>query len=414
MKNYKDRIQKMMGEIKKSQIIEGRIKYDEQHPEKMLPKLEEDLRNRNHSLGDHPIFPESDEFNFEEKLMAEHFTNIVREVKRHFNTNSIDNLEIMQNTPSLISECMKIESSNRKTLEELAIKMVREEYDIPEDMVEIEAKLVNEVNDKALKLNPTPITIDEMEFDSHDDIQNVNGEVYKRRFINALNQGAAMRTNHMFHMVDEELTKIDPTLPTKYGKMMAASEYMYYVMDNVDNSPNKVGGIVKLEIPTTENKLPKISAEALVFPVLIHELVKGVMELLSSHGLPENPKMREYVLGKADYTKAEPWDMRLGPALWGKIVKAIPNDDFNLKHHLYADLASLPVNEFNSTMKEVIAGTKKGQELITEMIQNIKKDFQKEDFDRVMDERRQRIETTNKDIIDNPDDLDDFWKELGI
>lgn len=413
---YKKLISDMLGKIKKGEPInEGRIKYDEQHSERMLPKLEQELRERKHSLGDHPIFPESDEMHFEEKIMAERFTDIVREVKRHFNVNDIDNSKIIMDMYPMVKECMEIESKNKKALEELAVRMIREEYDIPEDLVDIEAELVTEINMDGTKINTSPITIEEADFDSYEDIQNANAEVYKRRFVNALNQGAAMKTNHMYHMVDDDLTKIDPTLPTKYGKMMSAADYMYYIMDNIDTSPAVAGGLVRLELPKCQGcgQKPKVKAQALVFPVLVHELVKGVMELLASHGLPKDPKVRNYVLGKADYLKAEPWDMRLGPALWGKLTNTIPPEDFHLKHYLYSDLVQLPTEQFNETMREIMAGTNRGKQIVGEMLTEIKKDLQREDFNKSMDERRQKA-NNDSGYIDNPDELDDFWNNMGI
>lgn len=413
---YKKLIGNMLKKINNDESInEGRIKYDEQHKEKMNPKLEQELRERKHSLGDHPAFPESNEMHFEERVMAEKFTNVVREVKRHFNVDDIDNDKIILDMGSMIQECMAIESDNKEELQELAVQMVRDEYDIPEDMVEIEAKLVNNVNMEGTKLNSTPITVEEIDFDSYEDIEDVNAQVYKRRFINAMNQGAAMKTNHMYHMVDENLTKINPTLPTKYGKMMSAAEYGYYIADNIDTYPSITGGLVKLELPESHgsDKKPKIKAQAMVFPVLVHELVKGVMELLATHGLPTCPKKRNYVLNKADYLKAEPWDMRLGPVLWEKLTNTIPAEDFHLKHHLYSDLVKLPTNEFNNTMREIVAGTKRGKEIVGEMIMEIKKDLEREDFDRTMDERRQEVEN-DSGVIDDPDELDDFWGDMGI
>lgn len=411
---YKKLIQDILSKTKTDKALnESRVRYDEAHSERMLPKLERDLRERKHSLGDHPIFPESDELHFEEKIIGERFGEVIREVKRYFNTNDIDNVKIMQEMYPMIKECMKIEEKNKKELEELAIKMIRDEYNIPEDMVEIEAELTPNINMEGTKLNAIPIRVDEVDFDSHEDIAKANSEVYKRRFINAMNQGAAMKTNHMFHMVDEDLTKIDPTLPTKYGKIMSAADYMYYIVDNIDNSPAITGGIVKLELPTNENGIPKIKAQAMIFPVLIHELVKGVMELLAAHGLPKNPKIRNYVLGKADYLKAETWDMRLGPALWSKLTKLIPPEDFHLKHYLYADLCSLPVEKFNSDMREIMAGTKLGKDIVNKMLTKIKIDLQKEEFNRVMDERRQESERSSN-IIDNTDDLEDYWNQIGF
>jgi hypothetical protein len=49
----------------------------------------------------------------------------------------------------------------------------------------------------------------------------------------------------------------------------------------------------------------------MVFPVLIHELVKGVGSIISSW-FTYLSKMGKYVISKADFLSAEPWDMRIG------------------------------------------------------------------------------------------------------
>jgi hypothetical protein len=218
-----------------------------------------------------------------------------------------------------------------------------------------------------------------MEFDSHDDIENANQEVYKRRFLNAMTQGAAKKCNHMFHMVDDELTNIDPKLPNRYSKMMSAADYIYYIIPKMENSVS--GGVVRVEFPTKDNPKAKIYAQALVFPVLLHEIVKGVMELLSAHGLPKDNKLAKFVLGKADFIAAEPWDMRIGPAIWSKFTDAIDVDDFNLKHHIYCDLAKLPAKEFHTNMREILAGTKRGKKLIKDIADTVRKDIQLDEYD---------------------------------
>ena len=188
----------------------------------------------------------------------------------------------------------------------------------------------------------------------------------------------------MFHLADEELTNLDPKLPNKYAKMMSAADYMYYVMPKMEEGVS--GGVVKVDYPSAEKPKATIHAQAMVFPVLIHEIVKGVMELLSAHGLPKNKKVADYVINKADFLAAEPWDMRMGPAVWGKFTDAVPADDFGLKHHAYAHLASLPPNEFNTQMKEIMAGTKKGKKIVEDIIHHVKHDLHEEEFNNAMNE----------------------------
>jgi hypothetical protein len=108
------------------------------------------------------------------------------------------------------------------------------------------------------------------------------------------------------------------------------------------------------------------------------------MEVLSTHGLPTEENVANYVIGKADFLQAEPWDMRFGPAIWRRFCDAIPAEDFNLKHHVYADLATMEPNEFNHLMKEIIGKTKKGKMIISEMVESIKKEMEEDEFNEAM------------------------------
>jgi hypothetical protein len=393
MTNFKKIAEKALKKANTT-INEGSI-YAGGLTEKMSSQLEEELKNGNHSLKDNPILPKSDDGLFEENIIRERFNDVCRRYKRSHDADIIDKKQVILNMMPMVHETMQLEKEHIKELEKLAIKMIREEYDIDENVVEINAKLTPNISLEGTKLNPSPVTLKEMDFNNHDDIINAGNEVHKRRFLNAMIQGAAKKCNNMFHMVDDELTKMNPKLPNRYSKMMSAADYMYYVIPNMENGVT--GGVVKVDFPNKDNEKVVINAEAMVFPVLIHELVKGVMEILSSHGLPKNKKLAKYVINKADYLSAEPWDMRLGPALWERFTNNIEPDDFNIKHHIYSELVALPVNEFNYKMREILANTKEGKKIISELVSSIKDEFQQEQFNEAMKK------------IDNNNDFTDGW-----
>jgi hypothetical protein len=402
MSNYKILAQKALLLAKKKTLLNEAVLYPEGMSERMHPKLENDLIQQKHSLGKHPALPDGDEDSFEQKIMGERFNEVCRRYKRAFDIDEIDNLSLAKGMMPLVYETMALEEKHKKKLEELAIKMIREEYDMDEDVVEIIAELTPEISLEGTQLNPKPMPVEGMEFESHDDLVNANEEVYKRRFLNAMIQGAAKKCNHMFHMVDDELLEIEPKLPNRYNKMMSAADYMYYVIPKMENQIS--GGVVRVEYPTKENPKAKIHAQAMVFPVLIHEIVKGVMELLSANGLPKNKKLIEYVTNKADFLAAEPWDMRIGPALWGRFADAIDADDFKLKHHIYSELVSLPAKEFHRQMKEIMAGTKTGKKIIKTITDNIKKELQNDEFQTALNELG--IES-DIDLLD--DDIEEYF-----
>jgi hypothetical protein len=383
MSNYRKIAEKaLLKSLNKTKLNEG-VVYGENISERMHPQLEKELAERKHSLGIHPAIPEGDENNFEQKIMGKRFSEVVNRYKRAFDVDEIDTSTLMMEMMPMVHETMALESKHKKALEELAEKMIREEYDMPEDVVEIKASLSPNIVLEGTKKNPTPKSSD-YQFENHDDMVNAKEEVYKRRFLNAMIQGAAKKTNHMFHMVDDELTDMDPRLLNRYSKVMSAADYMYYVIPKMDNGTS--GGMVKITLPTPENPKAVIEAQAMIFPVLIHELVKGVMELLSAHGLPKDKKLGDYVIDKADFLAAEPWDMRIGPALWDRFTDCIDADDFHLKHQLYMELASKPVNEFNGCMREIMAGTNKGKKIVKEIMGTIKRELQEEEFNNAMNE----------------------------
>lgn len=399
----KSKMGKQVGKVKP---LNESVLYPEGINERMHPELEKDLREKRHSLSGSPILPEDQDSSFEEMVMGERFSEVVNRFKRAFECDSIDNRKLMMEMMPMVQETMELESKHRKELVELAIKMVREEYDMSEDVVEINAELTDNINIEGTKKNPKPIRV-ETEFDNHDSMVNANKEVYKRRFLNAMTQGAAKKCNHMFHMVDDELTNIEPRLANKYAKLMAAADYMYYVIPKMENGVN--GGVVRVEFPTAEKPKAIIHAQAMAFPVLIHELVKGVMELLSAHGLPEDKKIGDFVIGQADFLAAEPWDMRIGPSIWGRFTNTIDADDFNLKHHIYSELAALPVDEFNVKMREIMANTKEGKKIVKEIANRVREELTEEEYHEAMNE----INKNNSETSDGNSDSKGFdFEEL--
>ena len=399
---------KMGKKLKGVKPLNESILYPEGLSERMAPELENDLRERKHSLSGSPVLPEGHENSFEETIMGERFNEVAKRYKRAFECDSIDNNDVMRNMMPLVYETMGLETKNRKKLVELAIKMVREEYDMGEDVVEIHAELTDRINMEGTKKNPKPVTV-QMEFDNHDAMTNANKEVYKRRFLNAMTQGAAKKCNHMFHMVDDDLTNIEPRLANKYSKMMAAADYMYYIIPKMENGVN--GGVVRVQFPTASNPKAVIYAQAMVFPVLIHELVKGVMELLSAHGLPKDKKTGEFVISQADFLAAEPWDMRMGPGLWSRFTNAIEPDDFHLKHHIYSELAALPVDEFNVKMREVMANTTEGKKVIKDIVNEVNGALKEEEFNEAMNEISSYNEENSADNSDG--ESFDFEELMG-
>ena len=374
------------------------------YKERINQDLQDRLLSGEHSLKNNPSFPSGDDFI--KSIIGDRFDDVVLNVKRHFECENIDNDYIMSNMMTLVKECMQIESKHKGELERLAIELVRNEYDIPED-VEIEGELTEDIKPNEASKKGEPFTID-VDFNSHQEMEDANSEVHKRRLLNALIQGSAKKSSNLLHKNDQEITSINPLLLNKYHKLMSISHYLFYIIDQMDDGVT--GGIVNVEYPKAKGEKVKISAKGMVFPVLIHELVRGVMELLSYKGLPKDRKIRKYVTSKADYLNAEADDMRMGPKLYERFLKHIPEEDQKLKHHIYSELASLPANQFHETMREVFAGTKMGKEKITNLVEEIKKDIKRGEFEEQLNEKRNKHKESK--YISKPEELDLLLDEM--
>jgi hypothetical protein len=382
-----------------SKLNESRIKYDDNHNERMDPTLAKQLRERKHSLGNHPAFPEDDEMHFEEKMMSKRFSDVLKRFKRHHGVDEINVNEVTKGQRDLMLKIIDLEESHKDELIQKAKEMIMEDFDVDEGDLVIEADLTTDFTlnlDKTkIKMNPST----DIEFDSHDELVQANKEVYKRRMVNALIQGSAKKVNHMFNLIDEDLQDMEPVLPSLYSKLMSSADYMYMVQD--DTKPRMIGGLVNVEFPKTENDVPKIKAQAICLPVLIHEMVKGLMEVLAYHSLPKDPKIAQFVIDKADFMSAETWDMRLGPPLWEKFLDALPSDDYKLKHHVFVDLVSLPPEKFNDCFREILMGSRKGKAIVNDMLNDVKDELRDDEFDNVVD----RI---SDDEFLGPEDLDNL------
>lgn len=393
MSKYKKLAKNALNESKESKLLFENLLYEDGITERIHPKLEDDLRKNKHSLAECGAFPEGDVISYEMKLIRERFKEVVHRCREAFDMDVVNNNQILMEQMPLVFGAMELEQPHLRKLEELAIRMVKDEFDIPEDAVVFEAKLTQDISLDGTSKKPTPELVEE-EFNSHEEIEEANAGVKKRRVLNAMTQGAAKKVNHMFHMVHEELSNMNPRLPQTYKKMMSAADYMYYIIPDMEKGTT--GGVCETDFKSDEDNRPIIKAKAMVFPVLIHELVKGVMEVLSANGLPTEKNIAEYVVNKADFLEAEPWDMRLGPAMWGRFCDAIPDDDFNLKHHVYTEIASMKPFQFNATMKEILAKTKRGKEIITEILDDVKEEMKQDEFNESMGDSHFNID----DLLD--------------
>jgi len=155
---------------------------------------------------------------------------------------------------------------------------------------------------------------------------------------------------------------------------------------------------------------PTIKAKGLFFPILVHEIVKGVYEVMGTQGLPDDPKAAEMVMASQDTLPYEIWDLRLGPVIWEKFLEVYPDELFEedmreIQNYLFSRFSSLSTEQFFELAKEILSGSEDGKKVVRAMVDEIIQEIKDEEYEESMSQFRDD---------DEGFDLDDFLGGLGI
>jgi hypothetical protein len=289
-------------------------------------------------------------------------------------------------------------------LEKCCINYVIDLFGVPEETVDIEVKLSDKIDLNRNSIILDPIDGDE-ELDAVSDAMAIKGEVYKRRVLNALCMGGAMRMSNAFDKYMDNIERLDPSLKDLYTKIISLNNYLLYTKSDfgLTDEQKMQLGTVEVSLGNEENKA-KIEAQGVIFPILMSELIRGFMELFISHGLPSDRRTAIMVIGKSDFLKAEPWDMKLGPVLWDLLSNTFNDINSVELPYLLKRISKLNVDKFNYLMKEIFAKTRKGKEIMSSLSFKAKNDIEYDKFvDKMAKMKKDKGVITDEFI--HPDEL---------
>jgi len=317
---------------------------------------------------------------------------------------------------------MEIESQNRETLENLAVELVVGEMGIPEGDLQFDAKL-EKPDTSGMQMKPQKKKKKEPEFPNFEmedeaakRLQKLDLEKQKRRFINSLIQGASKKGHYMFHLVEEQLNTLNPRLLNLYGVLMSINDLLYWIMPDqmIMSAAGDGEGVQGSEEIDDTTDPPTIKAKGLFFPVLIHELIKGVYEVLGTQGLPDDPKAADMVMGQTDTLPYEVWDLRLGPVIWDKFTQAYPDklydeDMREVQNYLFSRFSSLSTDEFFEVARMILSGSDEGKQLVSKMVNEIIEELKGYEYEDAMSQY-----SDDDDDDDSDGGLSDLLGDLGI
>ena len=410
-------------------------------PERMDPNLERKLANPESLYGKNPAMKKG--VADVQRLVSKRFQKVADKLREVTGIQDLSSQQVQgmvyQEMMRKLPNVMRIESANRDELIELAKEASLDEAEVPSDWYQIEATL-GMPNADNFRMAPEDDEEDEdeeekeeLEFPSFDiedltDEEILELEKHKRNIVNALIQGAAKKGHYLFQKpeIKSRLDAIDPSLYRDYLGIMAINDFMYFSMEQMIEMMSQTGqGVAgKVELGDADDEDgeegeekpdTKIMATGLIFPILCHEIIKGLEEAKGRHGLPSEPGMRQKVLGQTDTLSNEPMQLRIGPEIVEKIRFALPEDVFDpeykgLINWFHILLYQIPAQEFleiiGNAISEDSSKLGKAKSRFEEIVKEAKK--MKEEFENYKEE--EDIDSEE----DDEDGLDDFLSGLGI
>jgi hypothetical protein len=429
--------------------------------ERMDPNLERKLRSGQDIYSSSPAMKKGSED--VQRLVSQRFGDVVDALKQvtgieDLSPNHVKQM-LMGEMMNATYDVMRRESRHKEELKELAKKACFDETEFDESWVNLE-----------MYLNDTPIDVSnfryapEKEEEEEDDEQKKQQlafqsfdiedltpqeqfelEKHKRNMINAMVQGAAKKGHYVFRKpeVKEELDSIDSGLYPLYSKIMAINDFFYFTMEQMIEMMSQTGqGIAgKVELDGgddddeggeegggEESADTTIKAYGMIFPILCHEIIKGIKGVNARHGYPQDTEMAQRVLGQTDTLANEPMQLRIGPKIQEKFRMALPDAIFDpsnrgLINWFEMELYKIEAKELLGIMADVIDKDEEKNKKATARFEEIMKEAQKlkeeyEEYKKQQSVTGKQQDDTSDDSDDSDDlsddDLDDFLSSMGI
>jgi hypothetical protein len=420
----------------------------------MDPNLERKLMSGQDIYSSNPAMKKGPED--VQRLVSQRFGKVVDSLKQVTGIQDLSPANVKQmlmgEMMNATYDVMRRESRHKEELKELAKKISFDETEFDESWVNLE-----------MYLNEEPIDVSNFRYQPEEDDEDEDGEEkqnlafpsfdiedltpqeqfelekHKRNIINALVQGAAKKGHYVFRKpeVKQELDAIDSGLYPLYNKIMSINDFFYFTMEQMIEMMSQTGqGIAgKVELDgdgdddeegggdegMEETPDTTIKAYGMIFPILCHEIIKGIKSVNARHGYPQDTEMAQKVLGQTDLLSNEPMQLRIGPGIQEKLRMAMPDAIFDpsnkgLINWFEIELYKIDAKELLGIMADVIDKNVEKNKKATARFEEIVKEAQK--LKEEYEEYKKQQGNTSDDSDDsddlNDDDLDDFLSSMGI
>lgn len=261
-------------------------------------------------------------------------------------------MQTMMRSQKLLGQIIEAESDYHIELAMIAEIMAREAYPILDYAnVKIDAKVVtmNQVQQNKTAGDEDEISVDEIPSTDTEAMEK------KRRIINGITQGASVRGAFGFLLFREHLDDLNPELVEKYNETMKLVFGVYddenaiaMMLAALSQKQNISGGSSEMVYDETEDRFV-IKARAVCFPMLFHEIVKGLYEIVGTEGFGSDKEQNKAIISKVDKVSNEPRDFQYGKFIYDALSNLYNQSnisDARVRELFFAEVYKLDDREF--------------------------------------------------------------------
>lgn len=351
-------------------------------PDWINPSRKRDIEQGN--TGHKSLIPDEDLVNNASGSYADIIAKLEEYIEVPYDQSEV--MQIMMAGMGCLGQIKSFERGNEKYLEGLALETVLNlpEFAQAKEAAEageliINVKLTDVVDMVGLQeevKEEIDLNLPEFEDDFEMQAADLDEENLKRRFINTLIQGAAQSKMYLFETLEDGLNELNENAVRLYGMLLSTANFGYWIQGN--QPPGSAG---EESVDIDEDGNGEINAKAVIFPLLIHEIVKGLAEWVAMAGLPEHDDIANNVIGNQDTFKNEVHDLMLGEKYWRMLENAVGEENRHLLYNVFLKLVELEAvdesieDSFKAVIKKIITNPEQGKQIIQNLIKDIENEL---------------------------------------
>ena len=289
--------------------------------------------------------------------------------------------QVVRRSAELVPEIIEAEDGYRDHLELLAADIVTKAYPIIDYAnIKIDAKIVT-MGDLKIPEESDEVPVEDTPPEA---------EQAKRRIINGITQGASIRGSFAFLLFRDYLDAFDEDLVAKYNEILKLSFGIYddenaiaMLLAMIAQQQNSAGGSSEMVYDEDEEQFV-IKARAICFPMLVHEIVKGLYEIVGTEGFGADKEKNQAIVNTVDKLSNEPNDLRFGKFIYDAISDIYNDGNINdprVRELLFTEIYKLSEEEFVPFIENAVNNTLTSQQKkwAADTMRDIKDDLKKDD-----------------------------------